>query len=207
MTRADKMPSKTALITLAVLALFILSACGSSPQPRYFSLNPIDADYRQDPDDAVVLGFGPLRIPDYLNRSQIVTRDVEAEMQVDEFSRWTEPLSIALPRIVATDIDNLLDQVVVIMYPYDVQVRSYVSYRLIGDVNRFDADQSGLTLLDVQWGIVDADGKMVVPVRRNRYQAQAAPGEGLNNVVSAMNDALSQFSRDVASKIEIVLAK
>ena len=201
------MPSKTALITLATLVLLMISACGSSPPARYFALNPIDAEYRQDPDDAVILGLGPLRIPDYLNRSQIVTRDVEAEMQVDEFSRWTEPLSIALPRIVATDIDNLLDQVVVIMFPYDAQVRSYVSYRLVGDINRFEADQSGLTLLDVQWGIVDADGKMVVPVRRNRYQAQAVPGDGLNNVVSAMNDALSQFSRDVASKIEIVLAK
>ena len=207
MTRADKMPSKIALITLATLALLMISACGSSPPARYFALNPIDAEYHQDPDDAVILGLGPLRIPDYLNRSQIVTRDVEAEMQVDEFSRWTEPLSIAIPRIVATDIDNLLDQIVVIMYPYDVQVRSYVSYRLIGDVNRFDADQSGLTFLDVQWGIVDADGKMVVPVRRNRYQAQATPGDDLNNVVSAMNDALSQFSRDVARRLEIVLEK
>ena len=201
------MPSKTALIALAAFVLFMISACGSSPPARYFALNPIDAEYHQDPDDAVILGLGPLRIPDYLNRSQIVTRDLEAEMQVYEFSRWTEPLSIALPRIVATDIDNLLDQVVVIMYPYDAQVRSYVSYRLIGDINRFEADQSGLALLDVQWGIVDADGKMVVPVRRNRYQAQAAPGDDLNNVVGAMNDALSQFSRDVASKIEIVLAQ
>jgi len=207
MTRADKMPPNTALITLAALVLFMISACGSSPPARYFSLSPIDADYRQDPDDAVILGLGPLRIPDYLNRSQIVTRDAEAEMQVNEFSRWTEPLSIALPRIVSTDIDNLLDNVVVIMFPYDAQIRSYVKYRLVGDINRFEADQSGLALLEVQWSIIDADGKMVVPVRRNRYQAQAAPGDNLNNVVSAMNDALSQFSRDVASKIEIVLAK
>jgi hypothetical protein len=201
------MPSKTTLITLATFVAIMISACGSSPPARYFALNPIDAEYRQDPDDAVILGLGPLRIPDYLNRSQIVTRDLEAEMQVNEFSRWTEPLSIALPRIVATDIDNLLDQVVVVMYPYDALVQSYVSYRLVGDINRFEADQSGLTVLDVQWGIVDADGKMVVPVRRNRYQAQASPGDDLNNVVSAMNDALSQFSRDVVSRIEIVLAE
>ena len=207
MTRANKMPSKSALIALASLVLFLISACGSSPPARYFALNPIDAEYRQDPDDAVILGLGPLRIPDYLNRSQIVTRALEAEMQVNEFSRWTEPLSIALPRIISTDVDNLLDQVVVIMFPYDAQVRPYVSYRLVGDINRFEADQTGLALLEVQWGIVDADGKMVVPVRRNRYQAQAAPGDDLNNVIGAMNDALSQFSRDIASKLETVLAK
>jgi uncharacterized lipoprotein YmbA len=54
---------------------------------RYFALNPIDAEYCQDPDDAVILGLGPLRIPDYLDRSQIVTRNLDAEVQVIEFNR------------------------------------------------------------------------------------------------------------------------
>jgi len=52
------------------------------------------------------------RIPEYLNRSQSLTRGAGAEMQVDEFNRWAEPLSLSLHRIVSTNVDNLLDSVV-----------------------------------------------------------------------------------------------
>jgi uncharacterized lipoprotein YmbA len=50
---------------------------------------------------------------------------------------------------------------------------------------------------------------MAVPVRRNRYQAQVTQGnnsnDGTSAVVAAMNDALAQFSRDIASKLEASL--
>lgn len=191
-------------VLLSVFVLIMFSACSSSSPVRYFSLNPIDADFRQDPDDSVMLGLGPIRMPDYLNRSQIVTRGVDAEMQVDEFSRWSEPLTTSLLRIVSADVDNLLQGVVVVVFPYEPFVRNQVNYRLIGDVNRFDADDSGQVVLEVQWGIADVDGGVVVPVRRNRYQTQTSIADDTSAVVAAMNDALAQFSRDIASKLEAV---
>ena len=190
------------MIALSAVYLLVLSACGSSPPVRYYSLNPIDTDYQQDPDDAVMLGIGPLSIPDYLNRSQIVTRDVDAQMRVDDFSRWTEPLADSMHRIISTDVDNLLHGVVVVMYPYDAVVRSHLDYRLVGDVNRFDADSSGLVVLEIQWAIVDTEANLLVPARRNRYQAQMVTSGDFGAMVAAMNDVLSQFSRDVAGRLK-----
>jgi uncharacterized lipoprotein YmbA len=172
---------------------------------RYFSLNPIDSEFRQDPDDAVLLGLGPFRMPDYLNRSQIVTRGANAEMQVDEFSRWSEPLATSLLRIVSADVDNLLKGVVVVIFPYESFVREQVKYRLVGDINRFEANYQGRIVLEVQWGIADTDGGMAVPVRRNRYQTEAAIADDPGAVTAAMSDALAQFSRDIASKLEAAL--
>ena len=190
------------MIALSAVYLLVLSACGSSPAVRYYSLNPIDMDYQQDPDDAVMLGIGPLSIPDYLNRSQIVTRDVDAQMRVDDFSRWTEPLADSMHRIISTDVDNLLHGVVVVRYPYDAVVRSHLDYRLVGDVNRFDADSSGLVVLEIQWAIVDTEANLLVPARRNRYQAQMVTSGDFGAMVAAMNDVLSQFSRDVADRLK-----
>ena len=190
------------MIALSAVYLLVLSACGSSPPVRYYSLNPIDTDYQQDPDDAVMLGIGPLSIPDYLNRSQIVTRDVDAQMRLDDFSRWTEPLADSMHRIVSTDVDNLLHGVVVVMYPYEAVVRSHLDYRLVGDVNRFDADSSGLVVLEIQWAIVDTEANLLVPTRRNRYQAQMVTSGDFGAMVAAMNDVLSQFSRDVAGRLK-----
>ncbi len=197
-------------LMLAAFVTLLLAACSSSPPVRYFTLNPIDSDFQPDPDDAVILGLGPIRMPDYLNRSQIVTRGANSEIQVDEFSRWSEPLSTSLLRIVATDVDNLVQGVVVVVFPYEPFVRDQVRYRLVGDINRFDADASGQIVLEVQWGVADADGAIVVPVRRNRYTAQAsAGGEAAAGdpgaVAAAMNDALAQFSRDIASRLQSIL--
>ncbi len=192
-------------VILSVLVLIMFSACSSSPPVRYFSLNPIDAEFKQDPDDAVMLGLGPIRMPDYLNRSQLVWRSANAEMRVDEFSRWSEPLTKSLLRTVSTDVDNLLQGVVVVVFPYEPIVRDQVDYRLVGDVNRFDADSTGRIVLEVQWGIADVEGGVVVPVRRNRYQAQSSIADDPGAVVAAMNDALAQFSRDIASKLEAAL--
>ena len=192
-------------ITITALSLLLLSACASSPPVRYFTLSPIDAEIQEDSDNAVMLGLGPFRMPDYLNRSQIVTRGENAEMQIDEFSRWSEPLATSLLRIVSTDVDNLLQDVVVVVFPYEAFVRDQVKYRLVGDINRFDADHLGRIVLEVQWGIVDVEGTVTVPVRRNRYQAQAAVVDDPGAVATAMNEALGQFSRDIADKLESTL--
>lgn len=188
-------------MVVGVALAFTLMACSSSPPVRYFSLSPIDSGFQQDPDESVMLGLGPFRMPDYLNRSQIVTRGANAEVQVDEFSRWSEPLATSLLRIVSTDVDNLLPGVVVVVFPYESFVRNQVKYRLVGDINRFEADHLGQIVLEVQWGVADADGGVAVPVRRNRYQAQATTADDPSAVAAAMNDALAQFSRDIASKL------
>ena len=201
----------TRRILFSACVLLVLSACSSSPPVRYFSLNPIDAEFRQDPDDAIMLGLGPIRMPDYLNRSQIVWRNTNAEMHLAEFSRWTEPLAISLLRIVSTDVDNLMQGVVVVAFPYDPFVRDQVDYRLVGDVNRFDTDSSGTVVLEVQWGVSNVDGDVIIPVRRNRYQAQAVIepqtqiADNPGALVLAMNEALALFSRDIASKLEAAL--
>ena len=193
------------LVIFGTIVLSTLAACSSSSPVRYFSLNPIDSEFRQDLDDAVLLGLGPFRMPDYLNRSQIVTRGANAEMQVDGFSRWSEPLATSLLRIISADVDNLLEGVVVVIFPYESFVREQVKYRLVGDINRFEADYQGHIVLEAQWGIADTDGGMAVPVRRNRYQTEAAIADDPGAVTAAMSDALAQFSRDIASKLEAAL--
>ena len=193
-------------ITYCVIVLLLLTACSSSPPVRYFSLSSTVADGQQDPGDAVVLGLGPMRMAAYLNRSQIVTRGAGAEIKVDEFSRWAEPLAVAFHRIVSTDVDNTMDGVTVLAFPWESAVRSQVDYRLLGDVIRFDADRAGRVVLETQWSITAVDsGEAVVPPRRTRYEAQTGSPDDPAAVASAMNEALAKFSRDIASEMQAVL--
>jgi len=192
-------------ITLCVLVSLLVAACGSSPPVRYFALSPMDSVQRQDPDDAVTLGLGPLRLPEYLNRSQLVTRGGGSELEVDEFNRWAEPLTLALHRVVSADVDNMMDGVIVIAFPWEAVIRNEVDYRLLGEVTRFDADRSGRVVLDIQWAISDVPAGVAVLIRRSKYETRASRPDDPAIVTSAMNDALAMFSRDVVSELEVIL--
>ena len=200
------MNAKAQSITFCALVSLLLTACGSSPPVRYFSLSSSVAAVGQDSEGAMALGFGPIRMPEYLNRSQIVTRGSGQELEVDEFSRWAEPLTIALHRVVSTDVDNMMDGVIVVAFPFESVVRTQVDYRLLGDVVRFDADPGGRVILETQWGIgVAESGEILIRELRSRYEAQARSVDDPAAVASAMNDALAKFSRDIANKFEAAL--
>lgn len=195
-------------IMACALVSLLLSACGSSPPVRYFSLSSTVAAYGQDPESAVELGVGPIRIPEYLNRSQLVTRGPGMELRIDEFNRWAEPLAPAFHRIVSTDVDNAVDGLTVIAFPWESALRADVDYRLLGEVIRFDADRSGLVILEMQWGIAEVSSREhVVSAHRSRYEARAGSSDDPAAVASAMNDALASFSRDIAGRMRSILPK
>ena len=202
------MMSQLRSVTNCLLLALTLSACGSSPPVRYFSLSSTVASGAQTPDQAVVLGVGPMRMAEYLDRSQLVTRGAGAEIQVDEFNRWAEPLSVAFLRVVSTDVDDLLEGVTVLAYPWESAARAQVAYRLLGEVTRFDADESGEVLLETQWGIVKTDSdEWLVKPHRTRYTAQAGSSGDADAVAAAMNEALAKFSRDVANEMLALLQR
>ena len=96
---------------------------------------------------------------------------------------------------------------VVVTYPFEPAVREQVEFRLLGDINRFDANASGEIVLDVQWSITRQEGEVLVAIHRSRYRSQAEQPVDAHRAVLAMNDALAQFSRDIAEKLKAALTK
>jgi uncharacterized lipoprotein YmbA len=184
---------------LVTLVILMIAGCGSSPPVHYYGLDAMDIAYIQDNEGSPVLALGPFRMPEYLNRSQMVTRGSGAELIVDDVNRWAEPLDDAIHRILASNLDRMLGSVVVVAYPSSALLE--IDYRLVGRIGRFNAGEDGLVVLEVQWGAADTDGNMLMAPTRSRYESQATvPGDPAA-VVQAMSDALEQFSRDMASDI------
>jgi len=189
--------------TIVIVSLFVaLAACGSSPPVHYYTLDPMDSDYRRDDENSRVLGFGPLRVPEYLSRDRIVTRGANSEILVDDFSRWAEPLEDAFHRIAAANLDALLDGVVVSAFPYSQIAR--LDYQVIGRIDRFDTDEAGNVVLLVQWGVLTLDSDIVVFPRRVRYETRASDPHDYGAVSRAMSDAIAALSRDIAREFEAV---
>jgi uncharacterized lipoprotein YmbA len=199
---------KTPVIRPATLAAICaslsltLAGCSTSPPVRYFSLEPVYDMVNSVDDQQPIVGLGQLRTPNFLFRSQLVTRERGGELVVHDFRRWSEPLDQAIHRVVAANTDSLVGDMTVIAFPYESRIQP--AYRVHGNVERFDADTRGEAVLIVQWSITSGDGAVVTPPRRNRYAAQAASAEDPADVVAALNEVLGAFSRDIAGRLDAI---
>ena len=185
---------------LAAVVMLLLTGCGSSPPVRYFSLDPVLAPAAGDEEAATIVGIGQLRTPNFLFRSQMVTRTSGGELIVHDFRRWSEPLDQAIHRVVAANLDALLAGATVVAFPYESHTRP--DRRIHGNVERFDVDSAGLAVLVVQWGIVDRDGATRKPPHRARYESAAGAADDPVAAVAALNQVLAAFSRDIAAHLD-----
>ena len=153
----------------------------------------------------LAVGVGPLRTPDYLSRSQFVMRGSDATIIVDDFNRWIEPVDDAVYRIISENLDNIIDDAVVVAFPY-THIAD-LDYQLIGRISRFDVDQDGTAVLQIQWGVITSKDDFVVRPRRARYEARATQAGDYPALARAMSEVLQQFSRDVAAELQAVMSR
>ena len=190
------------LIILLMLSVFVV-ACGTSPPVQYYSLQPVEPVLENDAENSIIVRLGPLRIPEYLKRTQIVTRTDNAGVIVDDFSRWVEPLDQAMHSVVASNLDSLLSDVIVIAYPYITAID--FDYWILGGVSRFDADENGKVTLIVQWGLMDSKRNTILAPLRRQFEAQTTGSNDPGAIATAMSDVLNQFSHEIAEQLDTAI--
>ena len=190
---------------LASTVLFALSVggCGSSPPVNYYDLEALETGYAAERQPSGRVGIGPLRTPEYLGRSQIVTRGGDSRVIVNDFHRWIEPLGNRIHTVVAENLDSLLDDAVVVAFPY-THIAD-LEYQVIGRISRFDAEPDGTAVLQLQWGVIASKDEFVIQPRRVRYEARSAQAGDYQALALAMSEVLQQFSRDVAESLQSVM--
>jgi uncharacterized protein len=187
------------VIPLAI-AMLLAGACATtSPPMRFYLLSPIgEAATAADALGDLLVMVGPLQLPGYLDRPQLMLRQADGQLSLREFDRWAEPLDALLTSTVTANLVRLTGSPRVVAFP--LPARASADLRILGRVIRFDADVSGLATLEVQWSIWDAAGEPRVPVRIDTYRAQAS-GTDPAALVAALSEVVAQFSRQLADEL------
>lgn len=183
---------------LLVLAIMFSTACGSSASSRFYTLSAEAVTGSATALDLSVM-IGPFEIPGYLDRPQIVTRAGDAELKFAEFDRWAEPLEKSITRTVTANVRTLLDSDRV----YDFPLKSVFvyDYKVGGRIHRFDAGQSGIAVLGLQWIIIDErENEVIGNTHVSRYEESTGSGS-YEDIVLSLNRTLARFSQDVASAL------
>ena len=176
--------------------LGLLAGCGSSPPIDYYVLS---AQAKQQPcGETPTIGIGPIAIPEYLNRENMVYNREGNSISVAGSDRWAEPLKTNFTRTLAENLSRLLPTDHITLHPWPRSAA--IDYRVGVDVVRFDADAAGRVVLEAGWVIErTADGTIVD--RRKTGYTEDAGGLDYPALVAAQSRALERFSRDIAESI------
>ncbi|MDW7773040.1 MAG: PqiC family protein [Desulfobulbaceae bacterium] len=193
------------LLLLAVLV--VTAGCTRTPQVSYYQLSALDAGEKAAGENAIadtVIGIGPIRLPDRLDRPQIVTMLNSNQVQVAETHRWVEPLIETIPRVLRENLSLLLHTERFQLYPWSRAAG--VDYQLSVEIIRFEGEEYQAAHLEAIWSIQDREGKILLPPQRSSYQSRISTQDHAG-LVSALSRTLALFSRDAAQQLVLLAGK
>jgi uncharacterized protein len=191
--------SRGSCLPVALLALFLTSACAETQPTRFYTLSALQPQAGETAADGPAIGLEPVILPDYLDRPQIVTRAGPNRMMLADFDVWVEPLSGMFTRVLAQNLSVLLESEDVVILPELRDVR--FDHHVQATVTQFDIAEDGQAVLDALWAVYGRDGRRPVRQDRSRItEAVAEPGDPAA-VAAALSRALEGLSRDIAEAI------
>ena len=183
------------------VSLCVASGCGSSKPARYYVLSSMDRPLAKAAGGGVgrTIGLGPVRLPSYLDRKQIVSRTSGNSVKLAQFDRWAEPLKDSVPRIITANLAALLPNDRVVLYPW--RASEAVDCKVSIDVQRFDGVVGGEAVLEAEWSL-SCGPKGAVEHRTPRRFVLSVDGESYDALARTQSQLLRALSEAIAKDLE-----
>jgi uncharacterized lipoprotein YmbA len=145
-----------------------------------------------------VIGLGPIHLPEYLDRPQLVTRVAANQLRISDVERWAEPLGDALASRLKDDLAPLLSNDQISLYPWDPTLHPDADVAI--DVLRFERISDQSVELGARWTIRDATGR--VRNAKESHLREPAAGADAQSAVAALSRAVAALGREIAEAIQ-----
>ena len=184
----------------AIFLIYLLLVCGcASKSPNFYVLHSLqnEASAARAEND-LIIGVGPITIPEYLDRPQMATRSTPDRLEFAEFDKWAESLAKNLTRVLAENLAVLLSTDRVEIFPWVTNSR--VQYQVTVDVMQLERMPDGKVTLAARWDILgdhentlqNGSSRFSIPVESAGYDALA----------SAESRAVEALSREIAAAVK-----
>jgi uncharacterized lipoprotein YmbA len=185
-------------VCMVTVLMVIASACANTQPTHFYLLSAMQASESFPMLDAknsgISLGLGPISLPKYLDRPQIVTRMSSHEIDLAEFHKWGEPLKDNLVSVLHKNLSMLLSTNRIVEYPWN---RSNLpDYQLSLEVLQFDGTKNQEASLSVRWRLAGEDGKKVFQEKTSQF-SEIMGGSDYTDLVEAMSQMLATFSQEI----------
>lgn len=172
-----------------------LSGCGGSAQ-KYYQLGSDGP--APTGTTGLSVGIGPVNLPGYVDRAELVFQSGPNEFQVPADAHWTGGLKENISRVLAANLGRRLHSGNVLAFPWNPDAK--LRYQVAVDVSQFHAISGEGAILEVSWRVLSADGKTSIR-RGNGSFHEPIVGDGYAAVVLAENRLLAQLADSMAGSL------
>jgi uncharacterized lipoprotein YmbA len=189
-----------ALLVILTVSPLLVSGCSTGPPARLYVLTslpraesvPLPTGVRE-----LSLGIGPVELPQYLNRSQIVTGEQAPELHSAASAQWAEPLQDGFTRVLAENLSLLLATDRVALFPWKTFIPEY---QVVVEVTHFLGQTGGEVSLVALWSILTKDGREALVSKKSSFREATGSSE-YAALAAALSRTVAALSRDIAAAL------
>jgi uncharacterized protein len=186
-----------------------VTACSLGPKAdpsRFFILTPAPPIQHSSPrcspaSTGPAVGVGPITLPGYLDRQELVSRTTANRLDVAENNRWAEPLGDNLGRILAQNLSALLGTDNVSLYPWPSDLRP--AYQVEIEVLRFEPDSARSAELTARWILRDVPTRAILGVKESEL-TEPLNGPSTEESVAALSELLGKLSCEIVEALRAI---
>lgn len=183
-----------AMLSAASLAVYLAGCVGRSQVSDYHLLTARADASAAAPLNASI-GVGPVRIAQFLDRTQIVTHAGGSALQFRDGERWGEPLEQGVQRVLAQNLAALTGAETR-NFPWRQNVTPDYAVRV--EIVDLDKLADGSYLLEAGWVVEDLKNSAVVKTQQEKFTLRAAPSATL---AQAYSELLAQLAQRIAAQL------
>lgn len=184
---------------LPIVLLFATGCFRTSPPVVFHTLVPLaQAERSKAAPSHFALEVMPVRLPELLQRPQLVARGGSDTLALLEHQRWGNALDKDMQRVMTDNLSVLLDSDSVVSSPHGERVKA--RYRVTLDVHRCDGQPGGMLQFRCTWMVTRWEDGQAVLVRNVSFQ-ESIQGRDPAALVGAHSRVLENLSRAMASEL------
>ena len=185
-------------LLFALAGVMLLSACARTSSPSLYLLDfPVGPELAGI-EHGVAVGVGPIDLPQYLDRPQIITRTSVNQVSAAEGHQWAEPLKNSVSRVIVVQIARRLDSNRIYLLPR--RISTALDYRVEIDIGRLDGSIGGDMVLAARWSLLRGESKTPLMTRVSLLH-EPVTADDYEALVSAQVRVLERMSDEIADAI------
>lgn len=191
------MSNRCLLLVLLLPLGLLLASCGSSPPNNFYVLSA--REFPAPSGATPTLGVGPITIPEYLGRQNMVYNRVDNTLQVASLDMWAEPLGDGIQRVLMLNLTGLLNTQDVTIFPWRPERAPEFGVEV--NLLQLDANETA-AMLTADWLVYRPGGNAPINRRISRLQLPLPAGAPEpEQVAAAYSTLLFQLSEIIAAAI------
>lgn len=186
---------------VVAMAVATISGCASTPPTRFYVLNSVPAIDTSPPTaNAIAVVIRDVRLPQYLERPQLVTRGSDHRIQLADEAQWAGNLQQDMMRVLTENLGLMLRSDRVFSAPHNGPLKP--DFRVDVEIMRFEQGADRRVALSARWWLLRGDGNTLLESPNVTLYGAVLDERSYESVVVSMSAVYAEFAKQIARSVE-----